>query len=104
MLTTHSGQSVPIDFEELLGYLNFSSGAADPRFLSNLNRLFACVEADPANQGRGLAVVADKHEAELQKLAGRSAAFRDCEQATAVLRLATQEMPLRYRAFHRDLL
>jgi hypothetical protein len=104
MLTTRSGQSVPIDFEELLGYLNFSSGAVDPRFLSNLNRLFACVEADPDNRGRELAVVAQVLGAELHKLAGRSAAFRDCEQASSVLRLATQELPLRYRAFHRDLL
>ncbi|HTM53575.1 MAG TPA: hypothetical protein VL175_06075 [Pirellulales bacterium] len=102
MLTTQSGQSAPIDFEELLGYLNFSCGTADPRFLCNLNRLFAQIEADPANRGRPLEAAAQALQAELHKLAGRSAAFRDCEQASAVLRLATQEMPLRYRAFHRD--
>ena len=27
--------------EQALGYLNLSSGGADPRFLANLNRVFA---------------------------------------------------------------
>ena len=31
--------------EKMLGYLNFSSGASDPQFLSNLNTLFDRVES-----------------------------------------------------------
>ena len=31
--------------QEILGYLNFSSGAPDPRFLENVNKLFGWIEA-----------------------------------------------------------
>ena len=35
--------------EQTLGYLNYSSGAPDNQFLSNLNQLFALVEKQRAS-------------------------------------------------------
>ena len=31
--------------EEAVGYLNFSSGASDPKFLRNINALFRAIES-----------------------------------------------------------
>ena len=37
--------------QEILGYLNFSSGAADTRFLADLNELFGLVEGESEDGG-----------------------------------------------------
>ena len=39
------GSDLPQLLEEMLGYLNFSSGAPDPKFLHNFNELFRRIEA-----------------------------------------------------------
>jgi hypothetical protein len=92
----------PADLQELLGYLNFSSGTPDPQFLRNLNELFGAVEA--GGEHCALRAVAETLRAGLKELADREGAFQDHEQASAVLRLAVDEIPARYRQFHRDLL
>jgi hypothetical protein len=92
----------PAQFQELLGYLNFSSGASDPQFLANLNALFAAVEADAG--GGAWRTVGRLLGERLQELSAREPAFQNVEQARGVLRLAFEVLPDRYRAFHRDLL
>ena len=44
MPTAHSDAAMSPLLEEAVGYLNFSSGASDPKFLRALNALFATVE------------------------------------------------------------
>ena len=51
-------RNIAATIQEVLGYLNFSSGAPDSRFLENLNRLFTWVAAklpakEPAWQALG---------------------------------------------------
>ncbi len=86
---------------DVLGFLDFSSGATDPRFLHSLSELFAAVEAgkEPAWQAVGGIL-----RAELQAVRGTSDAFRHVEQAEAVLRLVFDEALPAYRRFHGDLL
>jgi hypothetical protein len=92
----------PPQFQELLGYLNFSSGTADPQFLANLTRLFSAVAGDEDTAAwPGVCALLGTR---LREVAGREGAFRDVEQAQAVLQLASEIFPPRYRQFHRDLL
>ncbi len=89
--------------DQVLGYLNFSSGAADPQFLANLNRLFeAAAAVDPA--APAWLTVSRQMTERLTALRGSSSAFRDAEQATAVLELVFDRTLPAYREFHRDLL
>ena len=97
--------------EEIVGYLNFSSGAEDARFLGSLNGLFGLIqggppqptarqtEAEPAWRTLGNLV-----EAGLQRLRGSSEAFRQLDQAEAVWRLVFDHVLPAYRRHHRDLL
>ena len=93
--------------EEVLGYLNFSSGTPDPQFLRGLNRLFAIVESSAAtddHQQPSYVAVGKRLEQHLDVLSSTTPAFADVDQAREVLRLAFHELPPRYRQFHRDLL
>ncbi|MEN6367504.1 MAG: hypothetical protein ABFC88_11870 [Thermoguttaceae bacterium] len=90
--------------QDILGYLNFSSGASDPQFLKNLAELFGRVEVvgDAARPvwrtvGRTLAE-------RLQSVRGASDVFRKVDQAEAVLALVFEAALPAYREFHRDLL
>jgi len=90
--------------QEILGYLNFSSGAADPRFLQSINRLFEQLQEDrPQTEPiwRALGVVL---RAMLKDLHGQSPAFQEVEQAEHVLDLVFDHALPAYRRFHRDLL
>lgn len=93
----------PPAVEQLLGYLNFSSGAPDVQFLSNLNQLFEwTARQQPAapcwfEVGR---LLSDQ----LATLRTSSATFRDAEQAASVLELVFDQTLPAYRRFHRDLL
>lgn len=89
--------------EQILGYLNFSSGAEDPRFLANLNRMFDQVGGSGASVPTWR-VVCDELERELASLAAASPAFRNADQATSVLRLLREHVISAYFDFHRDLL
>ena len=101
---------------EILGYLNFSSGKPEPRFLESLSGLFGAIEARrPAKAGTTnqagkpakrpvWRAVADVLRAELQAVRGTTDAFREVEQAEAALRLVFDAALPAYREFHRDLL
>ncbi len=90
-------------FHELLGYLNFSAGAVDKRFLANLNLLFAIIEQESSAPGAWRRVQA-KLTDELDKLERESPVFKDAEQARSVLGLVFEGCLPAYREFHRDLL
>ncbi|MBN1394913.1 MAG: hypothetical protein JW959_07815 [Pirellulales bacterium] len=84
---------------DVLGYLNFSAGASDPQFLRKLNELFAAVDGKPVWRA-----VHERLRAELASMRGASDAFRQVEQAEAVLALVFDKALPAYREFHRDLL
>ena len=99
--------------EKALGFLNFSAGASDPQFLANLNRIYQRVlgTINPAQVATATAaeppwrlVVAMLRLKLTELQAAGSTAFRDSEQATAVLRLLENDLIPAYWTFHRDLL
>ena len=85
--------------KEILGYLNFSSGAGDPRFPKNLDRLRAAFSLENG-QPRVRRLLGDR----LDSLAASSPAFQNSEQARAVLALVFDEVLPAYRQHHADLL
>ena len=109
----HLGLEAQEAIQRVVGYLNFSSGADDPGFLCDVNRLFDLVAA-----GRGRPATAEvQGDAEpAWRVLGRvigagldavhhtSDAFRQVEQAQAVLRLVFDRVLPAYRRHHRDLL
>jgi hypothetical protein len=91
------------ELAEILGYLNFSSGATDPKFLRNLNTFWAAL----VELGHNDDVCQTAYEllaAKLEALAGTTPAFQDISQAKVVLRLIFEEVLPGYRRHHRDLL
>lgn len=91
-------------WQELLGYLNFSSGASDCRFLRNLNELVGRIETAGTPPGESAAALHRQLDEKLADLATRSPAFADADQARAVLQLVFQAVLPAYRGHHRDLL
>lgn len=98
--------------EEIVGYLNFSSGSPDPRFLQNINHLFGCILAEqakgspgaPPDVGPAWRVLGRVLRAGLEPLRCASEAFRHLDQAEAVLGLVFEALLPAYRRFHADLL
>ena len=90
--------------QEILGYLNFSSGTPDPRFLENVNKLFGRIEARSPPAKPTWRALGDVLRAELNAVEGASDAFRRIDQAEAVLKLVFDLALPAYREFHRDLL
>lgn len=88
---------------EIVGYLNFSSGASDAKVLARLNELFAeiAVRQDALPAWRRLGGTLNDAIAEL---AGASAAFADVSQAQGVVAVAFDELLPAYQSFHGDLL
>jgi hypothetical protein len=90
--------------QEILGYLNFSSGAADSQFLKNVNDLFGWIEAGPDSAMPAWKAFHQVLGQGLVHLRGCSDAFRHVEQTEAVLPLIFDRVLPEYRRFHRDLL
>jgi len=88
--------------EQVLGYLNFSTGAADPCFLAGLNRVFSLTEDTPDRPA--WRAVLDLLEQELQRLSEQSSVFQDSGQAAAVFELLRAHVLPGYLRHHRDLL
>lgn len=89
--------------DELLAYLNLSSGTPDVHFRRNLNQLFAQLAAssgEPAAWRR----IGQCLRQRLDEAAGESAALRDAGQARGVLAAVWDIFPGAYRNHHRDLL
>lgn len=98
--------------EEVIGYLNFSSGSPDAKFAAGLNELFALFEG--AGSGRihkdnvektptwkSVHVLLDEAITDLHN---NSKAFAQVDQARAVLELIFTDFLPAYREYHRDLL
>ena len=90
--------------EEAIGYLNFSSGASDPKFLRAINTLFAAAEARCDGGQQPAFVLCDWLSQRIDQLAANGSAFGDVSQARSVIRLLRNHLLPEYRAFHRDLL
>ncbi|HEV3416685.1 MAG TPA: hypothetical protein VG056_07740 [Pirellulales bacterium] len=91
-------------WQEVLGYLNFSSGTPDPRFLRNLNKLFDLIENSGTASGESAIVLFRRLTEELTELTSHSAPFANPEQARSLLRLIFEHVLPAYREHHRDLL
>ncbi len=87
----------------LLGYLNFSDGRSDPRWQKALNAAYAflATHEDTAPWLTLRAWLLDQLE---QLHTSGAAAFRDCEQARAVVSIAFGSLLEAYRHHHADLL
>ena len=90
--------------QEILGYLNFSSGAEDPRFLHNINHLFEVIDGSPERIEPTWKAMHRFLAKTLQDLHGHSPAFRRADQAESVLELVFSKALPGYRQFHADLL
>ncbi|MCH2183076.1 MAG: hypothetical protein MK108_13830 [Mariniblastus sp.] len=86
--------------EQVLGYLNFSSGVPDDRFMRNLDSLFA--EQD-VQHGTTVCQVIEFLQQTLQLLADSDASFNNANQALDVLE-TTGPCLEAYRDYHADLL
>jgi hypothetical protein len=87
--------------DELLGYLNFSSGAEDPQFLANLNEIY---RKAALNEASPLEILEQTLLSRLNQLAETTPAFRDADQARAVIDLTFRRVIPAYREYHSDLL
>ena len=99
-----SPEALPQLLREVLGYLNFSSGATDGKFLRAINTIYGQLETaeeptDSLAVDQFLSSLSDR----LAELAGEGGAFAEATQAEAVIRLV-KEFRETYAAFHRDLL
>ncbi|NLY03159.1 MAG: hypothetical protein GXY83_44490 [Rhodopirellula sp.] len=99
------------NLEEILGYLNFSEGAVDFRFLRSVNELFGRILAVQAALGAPdqstepcWRVFAGLLKEGLGRLRGQSSAFEQADQAQRVIQLVFEEFLPAYRRHHRDLL
>ena len=95
--------------EQVLGYLNFSSGATDPGFFQGLNRLFALVvesrSASSDDESKpDWRRVTELLDGQLTELSRDSSTFTDADQARSVLEILSGVIVKRYGAFHTDLL
>jgi len=101
---SHRVPDSPALAQEILGYLNFSSGTSDPKFLRNLNSLVGHLTTSDGQVPPGPTEIGVALGARLDELASHSPAFADHEQARQALRIALVEFPKAYRKHHRDLL
>jgi len=90
--------------EEAVGYLNFSSGASDPKFLRAICAIFAAIESACDEKQQPACVLCCRLEQRMNELSASSSAFGDVSQARAVVSLLRDHFLPAYRAFHRDLL
>ncbi len=90
--------------EEAVGYLNFSSGATDPKFLRAVSAIFAAIERDCDESQQPSCILCQWLERRMDELSGTASAFGDVSQARSVVRLLRDHLLPAYRAFHRDLL
>ena len=93
----------PVNWQGLLGYLNFSTGKPDPRFQGQLHS--ACCLPEIASRPDLRSALQSRLLEELDRLhAAGVAGFDDVSQARAVIGQALAELPAAYRAHHADLL
>src|SRR5215475_139047 len=101
--TAHPDVALSALLEEAVGYLNFSSGASDPKFLRATCALFDAVERNCDSEQPGF-VLCEWLQRRMDELTASASAFGDVSQAQAAVRVLRDHLLPAYRAFHRDLL
>jgi len=89
--------------EEVVGYLNFSSGSSDASFLRNVNQLFRALESDRSRKDSFPNWCGWLRQT-INRLHAAGGTFADTTQATAVVDLLQHKLLPAYREFHSDLL
>src|SRR3954470_7818340 len=102
--TAHPDAGLSALLEVVVGYLNFSSGLSDPKFLRAINSLFAAIECNCDGKQQPALVLSDRLQRRMDELVASASAFGDVSQARSVVRLLRDHLMPAYRAFHRDLL
>lgn len=98
------------DALQVLGYLNFSSGKSDPRFLSTMNRLYGRALAGSPGQYTPYAglppwlAIWNELQDQLKQIKTEKEAFRESDQAEQVMHLVWQLLLPDYLDYHSDLL
>jgi hypothetical protein len=103
MATRELGAEDQQVLEQVLGYLNFSTGAFDAQFMAHLNRLYEVLPSR-SPQRPAWQVLCELLSSKLQSLRHESPAFQDADQAAAVLEILQHHALPSYLEFHRDLL
>ena len=88
-----------VAIREILSHLNFSGGRRDPRFLANLNRIWAKLDRATPVQALGTLLTS-----ELEKVQGTTPVFEDMQQARQVIPLTLTHLLSAYREHQADLL
>lgn len=89
--------------DQLLGYLNFSSGAHDPKLYVNLNLIFQHVSSLDSEKSV-LRRVRDSLCDRLDTLHVENNSFKNCDQARETVTLTFDQVLDDYRSFHSDVL
>ena len=113
-MTSQLDQSNFEKLDRIIGYLNFSNGISDPRFLSDFRDLFelccqqGCVAPKNGPSSGYLESVVHLFYRQIvdraADLSDQNPAFRDTTQCQQVAELALLKVPLAYREHHSDLL
>lgn len=90
--------------QEVVGYLNFSAGTHDPKFLANLSELFRFTEQHAEPGEPALTLLFDLILQTARRLQESGGAFAEIAQVQQVVALVRDECLPRYRKFHSDLL
>ncbi len=90
--------------EEILGYLNFSSGSSDPKFLKNLSDLFGLIDKQKTEKEPTWRCLGAVLREALPAIRDSTPAFRGAEQAEAAVSLVFDRALPGYRLHHCDLL
>ena len=96
--------------EAALGYLNFSAGASDPKFLTSLNALYRDVCTTAVDHGKSSRAGSPWNTLrgrlcqKLDDLESKSSAFADVSQARLVVAATHDQILPAYLAHHRELL
>ncbi|QDU86674.1 hypothetical protein Pla175_00240 [Pirellulimonas nuda] len=89
--------------QEVVGYLNFSAGAEDGKFLKNVSLIYSQIEsADP--DADPVLVLGQWLRERMDQLQPEGGAFSDLSQARVVADLLEHHFRPAYRQFHQDLL
>jgi hypothetical protein len=98
----NQGPATDTALQEMLGYLNFSSGTPDARFQQNVDLVFRALGAE--GQTTPCQALATSLRSQLDALRRTSDAFSEVGQAAAAIDIALNRFLPAYRQFHRDLL
>ncbi|MEL7266310.1 MAG: hypothetical protein AAFP69_16070, partial [Planctomycetota bacterium] len=105
MPSVSAPQSISESLRQLIGYLNFSSGASDHATLAAWDKVYwAAAGNNPLSGLPAFAVLREWIVDTMDDLEGESAAFKDLAQARQIVRLVWSDLIPSYLDFHGELL